>query len=82
MRIIAELPHPEFKISILNMNSKFIIKIEKGALEQTYKLPEMDLTDGVNSVFELLDEAFLKTVSTRFTEMLKDFKDTYYRYNY
>ena len=82
MRIIAELPHPEFKISILNMNSKFIIKIEKGALEQTYKLPEMDLTDGVNSVFELLDEAFLKTVSSRFTEMLKDFKDTYYRYNY
>ncbi|MDB4999272.1 MAG: hypothetical protein JWR76_349 [Mucilaginibacter sp.] len=82
MRIIAELPHPEFKISILNMNAKFIIKIEKGALEQTYKLPEMDLTDGVNSVFELLDEAFLKTVSARFTEMLKDFKDTYYRYNY
>jgi hypothetical protein len=82
MRIIAELPHPEFKISILNMNAKFIIKIEKGTLEQTYKLPEMDLTDGVNSVFELLDEAFLKTVSARFTEMLKDFKDTYYRYNY
>jgi hypothetical protein len=82
MRIIAELPHPEFKISILNMNSKFIIKIEKGALEQTYKLPEMDLTDGVNSVFELLDEDFLKTVSARFTDMLKDFKDTYYRYNY
>ena len=82
MRIIAELPHPEFKISILNMNSKFIIKIEKGALEQTYKLPEMDLTDGVNSVFELLVEDFLKTVSARFTDMLKDFKDTYYRYNY
>ncbi|MFA6087545.1 hypothetical protein [Mucilaginibacter sp.] len=82
MRIIAELPHPEFKISILNMNSKFIIKIEKGALEQTYKLPEIDLTDGVNSVFELLDEDFLKTVSARFTDMLKDFKDTYYRYNY
>jgi len=82
MRIIAELPHPEFKISILSMNAKFIIKIEKGALEQTYKLPEMDLTDGVNSVFELLDDAFLNTVSARFKDMLKDFKDTYYRYNY
>ncbi|MBD1392114.1 hypothetical protein [Mucilaginibacter glaciei] len=82
MRIIAELPHPDFKISILSMNSKFIIKIEKGALEQTYKLPEMDLTDGVNSVFELLDEAFLNTVKERFAAMLKDFKDAYYRYNY
>ncbi|MDB5126530.1 hypothetical protein [Mucilaginibacter sp.] len=82
MRIIAELPHPEFKISILNMNQKFIVKIEKGTLEQSYKIPEMDLTDGVNSVFELLDETFLKTVSARFAEMGKDFRESYYRYNY
>ena len=82
MRIIAELPHPEFKISILNMNQKFIIKIEQGALEQSYKIPEMDLTEGVNSVFELLDEPFLSTVAARFVEMRKDFKDTYFRYNY
>jgi len=82
MRIIAELPHPEFKISILSMNQKFIIKIEQGTLEQSYKIPEMDLTDGVNSVFELLDEEFLKTVAARFIGMRMDFKDTYFRYNY
>jgi hypothetical protein len=82
MRIIAELPHPDFKISILNMNQKFIVKIEKGVLEQTYKIPEMDLTDGVNSVFEILDDVFLATVATRFADMHKDFKETYYRYNY
>jgi len=82
MRIIAELPHPEFKISIFNMNQKVIVKIEKGSLEQSYKIPEMDLTDGVNSVFELLDEDFLKTVTSRFESMKKDFKDTYFRYNY
>ena len=82
MRIIAELPHPDFKISIFSMNQKFIVKFEKGVLEQSYKIPEMDLTDGVNSVFELLDEAFLNTVAGRFAEMNKDFKETYYRYNY
>ena len=82
MRIIAELPHPEFKISILNMNNKFIVKIEQGNLEQTYKVAESDLTDGVNSVFELLDDVFLKTVSARFIEMRKDYKETFYRYNY
>jgi len=82
MRIIAELPHPEFKISILNMNSKFIVKIEQGSLEQTYKIAESDLLDGVNSVFELLDEEFLKTVAERFTEMRKDYKETFHRYNY
>ncbi|GGH05348.1 hypothetical protein [Mucilaginibacter phyllosphaerae] len=82
MRIIAELPHPDFKISILSMNQKFIVKIEQGTLEQTYKIPDMDLTEGVNSVFELLDEPFLKTVSARFAEMGKDFRESYYRYNY
>lgn len=82
MRIIAELPHPDFKISILYMNQKFIAKIEQGALEQSYKIPEMDLTDGVNSVFEILDEEFLKTVAARFAEMRKDYKDAYFRYNY
>jgi hypothetical protein len=82
MRIIAELPHPDFKISILNMNQKFIVKIEQGTLEQSYKIPEMDLTDGVNSVFELLDEEFLKKVGVRFTQMRADYKEAYYRYNY
>ena len=82
MRIIAELPHREFKISILHMNDKFIVKAEKGILEQSYKVPEMDLTDGVNSVFELLDEEFLTKIAARFIEMGKDYKEAYYRYNY
>jgi hypothetical protein len=82
MRIIAELPHSEFKISILNMNQKFIIKIEQGNLEQIFKISESDITDGVNSVFELLDDDFLKAVGIRFTEMRTDFKASYLRYNY
>ncbi|MBW4889595.1 hypothetical protein KXQ82_07705 [Mucilaginibacter sp. HMF5004] len=82
MRIVAELPNPDFKITIMSMNQKFIIKLEQGSLEQIFKVPEMDLTDGVNSVFELLDEEFLKTVAARFLEMRKDWKDTYFRYNY
>jgi hypothetical protein len=82
MRIIAELPHPDFKISILNMNNKFIVKIEQGSLEQSYKIPEMYLTDGFNSVFELLDEGFLKKIAARFNDMRADYKDAYFRYNY
>ena len=81
MRIIAELPHPNFKISILNMNDKFIIKIEQGPLEQSYKVAAAELTDGVNSIFELLDENFLATVNDRFATMRSDFKETFLRYN-
>jgi hypothetical protein len=82
MRIIAELPHPDFKISILSMNQKFIVKMEKGVYEQIFKVSEMDLTDGINSVFELLDETFLTAVGERFAAMHKDFRDTYNRYNF
>jgi len=82
MRVIAELPHPEFKITIFYMNQKVIVKAERGILEQSYKIPEMDLTDGVNSVFELLDEEFLKTIALRFIDMGKDFKASYHRYNF
>ncbi len=81
MRIIAELPHPDFKISILNMNDKFIIKIEQGPLEQNYKVAAAELTDGVNSIFELLDNDFLAGVNNRFAAMRNDFKSTYLRYN-
>ncbi len=43
MRVVAELPRPDCKITIFSMNMKFLVKIEKGKLEQTYKLSEMDI---------------------------------------
>jgi hypothetical protein len=64
------------------MNNKYIVKIEQGHFEQSYKIAEADVTDGVNSVFEILDEAFLQTVAARFADMRKDYKEAYYRYNY
>ena len=64
------------------MNQKYIAKFEQGSLEQSYKVAEMDVTNGVNSVFELLDEDFLKTVAERFAAMRKDFRESYDRYNY
>lgn len=81
MRIVAELPHPECKITIFSMNSKFIIKFEQGTLEQTYKLAEMDILNGVNGVFEILDESFIGTVIERFKLMRTDFIAAYNKYN-
>lgn len=80
MRIIAELPHPECKISIYSMNQKYIIKLEQGPYEQSYKIAELDLTDGVNEIFQLLDDEFMKTVVERFKTMRTDFISTYKRH--
>ena len=83
MRIIAELPHPECKISLFHMNQKYIVKFEQGTLEQSYKLSELDLTGGgANEVFQILDEAFIATVIERFKTMRVDFSEAYKRQQY
>ncbi|RYD78597.1 MAG: hypothetical protein EOP55_06795 [Sphingobacteriales bacterium] len=83
MRVIAELPHPECKISIFSMNQKYIVKFEQGTFEQSYKLSELDLSGGgVNDIFEILDEEFIATVIERFKLMRGDFNLAYKRHQY
>ncbi|ADY51585.1 hypothetical protein Pedsa_1014 [Pseudopedobacter saltans DSM 12145] len=81
MRVVAELPHPKCKISIFSMNMKYIIKFEQGTLEQTFKLAEMDLIKGIDSVFEILDEEFINKVADRFDAMREDFIIAYKKHN-
>lgn len=80
MRVLAELPHPECKITIFGMNQKFIIKFEQGTLEQSYKLAEADVIGGVNGVFEMLDEEFMKEVLNLFAQMRSAIVTAYNKY--
>lgn len=82
MRTIAELPHPDCKITIFSMNQKFIIKFEQGNLEQTFKVAEMNVTDGVNGVFQIIDDDFIDQVISSFTNMRKSFAEAYERHEY
>ena len=80
MRILAELPHPDFKITLFNMNQKYIVKFEQGPLEQSYKLSELELTGGgANEIFQILDDEFMATVKERFISMRADFSAAYHR---
>jgi hypothetical protein len=81
MRTLAELPHPDFKITLFSMNQKFIIKFEQGGLEQVYKVSELDVIGGVNGVFELIDEEFSNHVKHTFEVMRTSFMSTYKRHN-
>ncbi len=80
MRILAELPNPNCKISIFGMNQKYIIKFEQGNLEQSYKIAEADIVNGVNGIFEILDEEFINRVVQNFDLMRSGFNETYKRY--
>lgn len=69
MRTVAEIPHVDFKITVFAWNNKYIIKLEKGNYEQTYKVSEMDVS-GDQDIFKLVnDENFIQTAKAKFKEM-------------
>ena len=71
MRVTGEIEHPDVKITIFHWNSKYLVKFERGMLEQTYKFSEFDVT-GEAEIKEMIDAAFISKVLARFSDMAKD----------
>ncbi|MFN8417325.1 MAG: hypothetical protein U0U66_13420 [Cytophagaceae bacterium] len=69
MRVVAEYPGSDYKITIFSWNGKYLVKFEKGVFEQTYKISEMDVTgdDDIKKLIE--DEGFINEIRERFKEM-------------
>ena len=63
MRVINETAlTKDIKCTLFSWNGKYIIKLEKGNLEQTYKISEMDIS-GLKAVETLLtDPIFLNNI--------------------
>ena len=76
MRVVKEIPHPRFKITIYSWNGKYLIKIELGQFEQVYKLNELDVSSP-DDLTRILDENFQLKVMKRFSEMASDFNEAY-----
>ena len=76
MRVIEEIPHNQFKITIFSWNNKYIVKIEIGQFEQVYKISESDVM-GIDDIKLMLNDAFLSKVMNRFVEMRSDFADSF-----
>ena len=71
MRIAGSIQHPKFTITVFTWSEKYIVKIETGYFEQTYKFPAQ-LFSSWEEIKTLLDEAFIQTVHDRFLQMAKD----------
>lgn len=83
MKVAGEFSRPEGKVSIFRMNNKYIIKIEKGHLEQTYKINELDYTiKDVEDAERILDEPFMKSVSENFLKMYQELNASLDRNNF
>lgn len=75
MRFVQDIPHARFRIGLYAWNGKYIVKIEAGPYEQTYKISEMDIIHP-EAVPTLLDETFLSRVDLRFQQMDADWQET------
>lgn len=80
MRVIAEVPHSRFKIQIFSYNAKYLIKIELGTFEQTFKISETDVS-GVEEVKSMITTELLTNCLNRFITMRSDWEQAFQQRN-
>ncbi len=73
MRLIKDIPHERFKIQLFNYNAKYIIKIELGQFEQTFKIGELDI-DSTEEIERMLTTDLLSNCLKRFIDMRNDWE--------
>lgn len=68
MRVVREIDHPHCKITIYAWNNRYLLKLEQGLLEQTFKIDQFDIPNE-EVLTALLDETFIRETLDRFREM-------------
>ncbi len=68
MRVIGEIAHPQLKITLFHWNNRYLIKVEAGLFEQTFKIHEYDVASEME-VKKLVTEEFLQSSIERFNQM-------------
>ncbi len=79
MRIVGYIEHPILKITVMQMNNRFVLKVEANMLEQTYKFHEDDSLRTMSDIEKIVDEIFLQECIKRFSEMNKSRGEMYQR---
>lgn len=78
MRVVADIPHPKYKIQIFAYNGKYMVKIELGQFEQMFKIAESDV-HGIEDVKRMITEELLLNSLNRFLTMRSDWEDAFKR---
>ncbi len=72
MRVVKEIQNSKCKITVFSWNGKFLIKLENGGFEQTYKVSELDVLE--QELDEILNETFITEAIERFDDMAKSLR--------
>jgi hypothetical protein len=70
MRVVGQIPHPDIKITIFHWNNRYLIKLEAGPFEQTFKIEEYDLSSE-EEVKTIVNQEFIQQAIARFEDMAK-----------
>jgi hypothetical protein len=70
MRIVGEIPHPDLKITVFHWNNRYLIKLEAGPFEQTFKIEEYNVSSE-DDIKSIVNEEFIQQSITRFNDMAK-----------
>ena len=73
MRVVSEIAHPDCKITIFHWNNRYLIKLEAGLMEQTFKVSEFDITTE-DDIKKILSEEFINKAMARFQDMYDSLK--------
>jgi len=62
------------KITLFSWNNRYLIKLEQGLLEQTYKVDQFDILNE-DELLKLIDADFIQQAQKRFLEMSISLRD-------
>jgi len=69
MRIVGDIKHPVYKITLFKMDTRYAVKFEDRDLEQTYKFREGSIIQGLEDIYALMDNTFMQAVDATFRQM-------------
>lgn len=75
MRIIGEIPHEKYKITVLGMNNKVTIQLEDRQVTQSFTFRDGSGVDNMASAQKFLNQTFLTKIDARFKAMKEDYID-------
>jgi hypothetical protein len=68
MRVIHERAHQGCRITFFSWNNRYLIKLEEGLMEQTFKIDQFDV-ENEQELLRVVDSEFLQQAIDRFMEM-------------
>ncbi len=70
MRVIGNMVHQQCNITFFHWNNRYLIKLEAGPFEQTFKIQEYDLASE-DELKKIVNEDFIAESMARFEDMAR-----------